>query len=850
MKHLMSGLRLSLVVATVCITHTVEAVRPTEAEMAEARFWFNRWFGAEKPNAPGTARVLVETNHDPVQVNGRNGYALRIRDREFERGFFCHAPSRLRIHLPGPAREFRARIGVDSNDQTAGGRGSVVFHVESGGTELFRSPLMREGMEAILVSAGLKGARELTLGVSDGGDGIACDQADWCDAKIVMANGEEFWLADLVVEQPRPTTSGAWRPFSFVYDQIPSSGLLENWDMTRAVSFVGPSKAPATGDPHDARTRQVTLTFRDGKTGLALRCVAACYPDFPVVEWTLYLKNEGTSDTPLISDFLALDWPLERHPWPDYEQTEYFLHHHTGSPCTATDYQPHLTRLGRGASLRFAPPGGRPSDSVLPYFNLRWPSEGIILAIGWPGQWAAHFERDTQFGLRLRIGQETTRFRLKPGEEVRSPLVVMQFWRGMPERAQNLWRQWMLRHNLPRPGGRPLAAQMAACSSHQYGEMIHANEENQKMFVERYLKHGLKLDYWWMDAGWYPHYGGGWPRVGTWEVDTNRFPRGLRAISDYAHARDVKAIVWFEPERVTPGTWLYDNHADWLLGSGAGQKLLNLGNSQARRWLVEHVSGLIVSQGIDLYRQDFNMDPLSYWRAHDSKDRQGITENHYVSGFLAYWDELRRRFPAMLIDTCASGGRRNDVETLRRSVPLLRSDYILEASGQQNHTLGLAPWVPFYGTGINAFDDYTFRSQMCPHLTACYDMRNEEQNWNAARRLLQEWREIGPLYFGDFHALTPYATSQDVWVGWQFNREDLGQGVVQVFRRGASIYESARLRLRGLDEASVYRFQGEGLQGPAEQLGEVVMRSGLLITLPARPSSAFVRYERIGPGGR
>ena len=72
------------------------------------------------------------------------------------------------------------------------------------------------------------------------------------------------------------------------------------------------------------------------------------------------------------------------------------------------------------------------------------------------------------------------------------------------------------------------------------------------------------------------------------------------------------------------------------------------------------------------------MDPLAYWRAADVPDRQGITEIRYVTGLLAYWDELRRRRPDMLIDTCASGGRRNDLETLRRAVPLWRSDYAFE----------------------------------------------------------------------------------------------------------------------------------------------------------------------------
>ena len=63
-----------------------------------------------------------------------------------------------------------------------------------------------------------------------------------------------------------------------------------------------------------------------------------------------------------------------------------------------------------------------------------------------------------------------------------------------------------------------------------------------------------------MDAGWYPANETGWPKTGTWEVDTKRFPGGLRAISDHAHAKGVKTIVWFEPERVHAGTWLAENH--------------------------------------------------------------------------------------------------------------------------------------------------------------------------------------------------------------------------------------------------------------------------------------------------
>ena len=87
-----------------------------------------------------------------------------------------------------------------------------------------------------------------------------------------------------------------------------------------------------------------------------------------------------------------------------------------------------------------------------------------------------------------------------------------------------------------------------------------------------------------------------------------------------------------------------------------------------------------------------------------------------MTGYLAYWDELRRRFPNLLIDTCASGGRRLDLETLRRSVPLWRSDFAYEPSSMQQFTYGLSLWIPYFGTGFNSVDPYVFWSQMTPAL--------------------------------------------------------------------------------------------------------------------------------------
>ena len=116
------------------------------------------------------------------------------------------------------------------------------------------------------------------------------------------------------------------------------------------------------------------------------------------------------------------------------------------------------------------------------------------------------FGRDGGTLLRVVAGQELSHFKLHAGEEVRTPLVVVQFYEGDAPRAQNLWRRWMIAHNMPHPGrggGKPIGPMTGACSSHQAHEMIYATEEQQNHFIDRYVQEKLHLDYWWMDAGWY-----------------------------------------------------------------------------------------------------------------------------------------------------------------------------------------------------------------------------------------------------------------------------------------------------------------------------------------------------------
>jgi alpha-galactosidase len=619
--------------------------------------------------------------------------------------------------------------------------------------------------------------------------------------------------------------------FSFAYDDRPSVELLKTWQFKRETRKI------------DENRTEYTLTYTDPKTGLAVRCVGIEYQDFPTVEWTLYFKNTSDKDTPILSGIQALDIPVERPAGPSTPEAEFRLYHQKGAPVTATDYQPFETLLTPEMEKRLGSVGGRACDKDFPYFNLQIAKDqGLIFVVGWPGQWAAQLLRDKENHLRIRAGQELTHFKLLPGEEVRTPLIVLQFWKGDRLHAQNVWRKWMLAHNVPRPGGKLPPVQLFACSSHQFEEMYKANTENQKLFIDRFVEEKIKLDYWWMDAGWYPCDPVGWWKTGTWEVDTRRFPKGLREISDHARAKGIKTLVWFEPERVHAGTWLPENHPEWIFGGKDGG-LLNLGNPDAWKWLTEHINKLIDAQGIDLYRQDFNMAPLGYWRGADAPDRQGIAEIKHVAGYLAYWDDILRHHPNMLIDSCASGGHRNDLETLRRSVPLLRSDYILEPVGNQGHTYGIAFWVPYFGTGTNSTDPYVIRSILCPGSIICYDMRRKDIDFETLRREFGIWRQYAPNFFGDYYPLTPYCLDSDSWIGWQFDRPESGEGMIQAFRRAESPYMSIRVKLQGLEPEAVYMLTNVDA-GTTEATGRELLEKGIRIAIEKQPGSAVILYKK------
>ena len=267
------------------------------------------------------AELQVSSCHGELLRNSRAGRPLVIAGQEYRHGLLAHAPSKLVVQLDSPGKTFSAIVGVDSNEQTRQGQGSVVFVVTVGGKVAAQSAVLREGMNGVPVVVDLGGATSFVLEATDAGDGIACDHADWAEAKVTFADGREQSLGDLP-----PASEGGGLPFSFVYGGTASRWLLPLWEREDETEAL------------DAKRVQRTTNWKDAKTGLEVSCKSIEYRDFPVVEWTLHFRNGGTAETPIIEDIRALDVRIEKPPGGDF-----LLRGCRGDNCTPDSYQPYAT---------------------------------------------------------------------------------------------------------------------------------------------------------------------------------------------------------------------------------------------------------------------------------------------------------------------------------------------------------------------------------------------------------------------------------------------------------------------------------------------------------------------------
>lgn len=605
---------------------------------------------------------------------------------------------------------------------------------------------------------------------------------------------------------------------------------------------------PAEFSPKDRRLSAdscITVTEITGTNphGLSLRAEYTEYHDFPVTEWVFSVTNNGQADTPVLSKLGfggVLPGKTPR------------LYYSNGETCNSDGYEFFRTDLTKPFSL--SPADGTSCRNAFPYMRVLFEESGVNIAVGWPAKWEAAFTPEDG-GVRFRAGQQRIHTVLRPGETIRTPRITLMGFSGGEDRGRNLWRRWYIKHVLPQEDGRPVSPKICL---HTYAiggmsEFTGITEKNQINAIKTYLSRGLKPDVWWIDAGWYPC-NGDWGHTGTWLPDPKRLPNGLTPVGRLCEENDIKLLLWFEPERIRAGTETAEKHPEWLLhyhdknGGEAIDRFLNLGIPSCCDWLINLVDGLIKKNRVKIYRQDFNMDPLGFWIQNEQPDRIGALENFHVQGLLRYWDGLRERNPGLIIDSCAGGGRRNDLEIMRRAVPLQYSDVGLgNHPVKQKQHRALFEWLPYfrahvmnwdnpdgsYGSVSHPVDEYTYQCAMAPAITSMIEYNDTDRIFQIGINAHKIWREAAELMLtGDFYPLSECRKSASDYYAIQFDDPLRRRGFIQIVRN-ISASEETFTAMPFCDENAVYLFENRET-GKTMTIPGKLLKNGFTVKIPKR----------------
>jgi alpha-galactosidase len=136
---------------------------------------------------------------------------------------------------------------------------------------------------------------------------------------------------------------------------------------------------------------------------------------------------------------------------------------------------------------------------------------------------------------------------------------------------------------------------------------------------------------------------------------------------------------------------------------------------------------------------------------------------------------------------------------------------------------------------------------MVPCLITGFDMLDGKTDFDQVRRYMQEWRQINPLFSGDYYPLTPFSRDDRHWIAWQFHRPDLGEGVIQSFRRATCPATAMRFPLRGLDPLAAYAVTDmDRPDKPVAMNGRMLMEEGLHVAIPADSQAVVIVYRKTG----
>jgi len=281
-------------------------------------------------------------------------------------------------------------------------------------------------------------------------------------------------------------------------------------------------------------------------------------------------------------------------------------------------------------------------------------------ALVWSGNFQAAVEVDQYAHSRLTLGLEPTTFQwqLAAGTSFQSPEAVLAWsdagFNGLSQVFHDFGNQLQ-----PTTAASPIAINTWESN------FFDVNATKVSQLVQQAADLDLEMVV--VDDGWFINRNGENGQLGDWQVDPVKFPQGLRPLADQANQQGLKFGLWLEPEMITTNSVLYREHQDWVLLyqqrapiTARHQLVLDLSQTAVRQHLLTTITGLIEANQLDYLKWDMNRHLTQVGNDWLPSSQQGELYTRYVLGLYTLLNQLRARFPKLVIENCSAGGGRLD----------------------------------------------------------------------------------------------------------------------------------------------------------------------------------------------
>ncbi len=506
------------------------------------------------------------------------------------------------------------------------------------------------------------------------------------------------------------------------------------------------------------------ITQKDKFYPLEVTSYIRVLPEYDILEKWMVIKNTGAKGNIKVENAQSGSIVLPAD--------EYMLTHLAGKQMN--EFQQQQTLLTPGLKViqnkAFKANFNPPWFMVRPQNAAKETGPAWFGSLHYSGNWQLAFDKSIEGNVQILGGINfwDSSWLLTPGGSFETPKLSVGYTNDGPDGAAQSMTAYARETILPEKHRK----QMRPVLYNSWEATFYAvNEEQQLELAKKAKDIGIELFV--VDDGWFKGRTSATTGLGDWEVDKTKFPNGLGSMIKKINDMGMDFGIWVEPESLVPASEVYKAHPDWVMDMPPNRTLpitrryLNLAKEEVYQHLFTVLSKLLAENNIKFIKWDQNSYLSETGWKNAPVEIQREVRIRFMKNVYRLVEELRKKFPDVLFESCASGGGRVDLGMLSRMDQAWVSDNTSPLDRiymQYGYTWALpantmVSWVTGNGNHQPTSLDYKFDVSMAGVLAVGDDLRKwTPEDMTVAAKKIVEYKVIRPLIQQGkvYHLVSPF----------------------------------------------------------------------------------------------